>query len=227
MRRSSTPRTILRPTSCSGSDPTGVCGGHRHPIRAVAVRLAWPAFKLRAPLTWGQPASKLELRDPALGRVQVLVWHLLHFRQAAAQPLVVVRSARRDAAHTVRATPACSRRRTAPAGDLVGLVSAALGRGSLAALCPAGHALDAAAPGHPRTGRALERCDAAAHLAALAGPDTRQRRALAVAAAPNRRAQATGPGAPGHGGTFGGDWHTGPVAETPQKSARVAGRARA
>jgi hypothetical protein len=61
-----------------------------------------PAFRLCEPLTWGQPASKLELTDPELGRVQVLVWRLLHFRQAADQPLVVVRIERLDAAHTAR-----------------------------------------------------------------------------------------------------------------------------
>jgi hypothetical protein len=59
-----------------------------------------PAFKLCEPLTWGQPASKLELTDPDLGRVQVLVWHLMHFRRAADQPLIVVRVQRLDAAHT-------------------------------------------------------------------------------------------------------------------------------
>ena len=40
-------------------------------------------------------------------------------------------------------------------------------------------------------------------------------------------AAARRPGAPGHEGTFGHDWYTGAAAETPQKSARVAYRARA
>jgi hypothetical protein len=42
------------------------------------------------------------LCDANLGRVQVLVWRLLHFRQAADQPLVVVRIERLEAAHTAR-----------------------------------------------------------------------------------------------------------------------------
>jgi hypothetical protein len=41
------------------------------------------------------------LRDPQLGPVQVCVWRRLHFRQAARQPLVVVRLERLQAAHTV------------------------------------------------------------------------------------------------------------------------------
>jgi hypothetical protein len=40
------------------------------------------------------PTSKLELCDPDLSRVQVHVWRLLHFRQAAAQSLVAAHTAR-------------------------------------------------------------------------------------------------------------------------------------
>ena len=48
VRRSSTPRTISRPTSCSGCGPTGVCGARRHPIRATAAQPAHgPAYKFR------------------------------------------------------------------------------------------------------------------------------------------------------------------------------------
>ncbi len=151
----------LRPNLCLWGQPPPYPGRGR-PARHG------PAFKLREPLTWGLPASKLELCDPELGRgCKVLVWRLLHFRQAADQPLVVVRIERLEAAHTARdprrALAGLARGRTAPAGDLVGLVLAALRRGSLASVRQAGLALDAAAPGDPRAGRTLERLDAAAH----------------------------------------------------------------
>jgi hypothetical protein len=146
-----------------------------------------PAFKLCEPLTWGQPASKLELTDPDLGRVQVLVWHLMHFRRAADQPLIVVRVQRLDASpyrmRLRRALARLARGRTTAGGNLVGLVLATLRCRSLASLRQAGLALDAAAPGNPRTGRTLERSDAPAHLATLAGTHTRQRHTFAVAQA--------------------------------------------
>ncbi len=207
----------LRPNLCLRGPPPPSPGRGR-PARPG------PAFTLREPLTWGLPASKLELCDPELGRVQVLVWRLLHFRQAADQPLVVVRIERLEAAHTAR-TPACSgwagTGPNRPAGDLVGLVLAALRRGSLASVRQAGLALDAAAPGDPRAGRTLERLDAAAHLASSGWPGHssttcggrgRSRKPLRT----GRRAR----GASGHGRTFGGDWHTGPVAKTPAEKRR-------
>ena len=103
VRRSFRRRTTFRPTSCSGYGPTCACGGHRRPYRGRGrPAVHGPAFKLREPLTWGRPASKLELIDPDLGRVQVLVRRLLHFRPATAEALVVVRLERLDAAHTAR-----------------------------------------------------------------------------------------------------------------------------
>src|SRR5512144_584002 len=68
----------------------------------------------------------------------------------------------------------------------------------------------------------LERADAAAYLAALAGPQLCQRCALALAEAPTGWGQDARTGSSRHGGTFGGDWHTGPRAKTPRKSARMA-----
>lgn len=85
----------LRPNLCLWGPPPPYPGRGRPAVHG-------PAFKLREPLTWGRPASKLELTDPELGRVQVLVWRQLHFRQAADQPLVVVRLELLDAAHTAR-----------------------------------------------------------------------------------------------------------------------------
>lgn len=85
----------LRPNRCLWGPPPPYPGRGRPAVHG-------PAFKLGEPLTWGLPASKLELCDPELGRVQVLVWRLLHFRQAADQPLVVVRIERLEAAHTAR-----------------------------------------------------------------------------------------------------------------------------
>ena len=85
----------LRPNLCLWGPPPPYAGRGRPACHG-------PAFKLREPLTWGQPASKLELIDPQLGRVKVCAWRSLHFRLAAAQPLIVVRIERMDAAHTAR-----------------------------------------------------------------------------------------------------------------------------
>jgi hypothetical protein len=85
----------LRPNLCLWGPPPPYAGRGRPACHG-------PAFKLREPLTWGQPASKLELLDPQLGRVQVCAWRSLHFRRAAQQPLVVLRIERMDAVHTAR-----------------------------------------------------------------------------------------------------------------------------
>ena len=85
----------LRPNLCLWGPPPPYAGRGRPACHG-------PAFKLREALTWGQPASKLELLDPQLGQVKVCVWRCLHFRLAAKQPLVVVRIERMEAAHTLR-----------------------------------------------------------------------------------------------------------------------------
>ena len=177
-----------------------------------------PAFKLREPLTWEQPASKLELIDPQLGRVKVCVWRSLHFRLAAKQPLLVVRIERMEAAHTLRdpgvlwlgwhgAEPpplatwwkdylrrfAVDHWHRFAKQDLYWTLP------HLATPARAQCWSDLMPVVVPTT---------YAHLAALAGPELRQRRSLALAEAPSAWRQDTRTGPPGHGRTFGCDWHT-------------------
>ncbi len=83
----------LRPNLCLWGPPPPYAGRGR-PARHG------PVFNLREPLTWGRPASKLELVDPQLDRVQVSAWRNLHFRQAAGHPLIILRIERMDARHT-------------------------------------------------------------------------------------------------------------------------------
>ena len=220
MRRSSTPRTIspadklfrLRPNLCLWGPPPPYAGRGRPACHG-------PAFKLREPLTWGRPASKLELIDPQLGRVQVLRLARLHFRLAAKQPLVVVRIERLDAAHTARDPGVLwlgwHGRRTTTAGDLVERY------------------LRRFAVDHWHR---FAKQDLHWTLPHLATPEQAQcwsdlmplltwqlwlaRHCVNDVRLPWQKPQAAGaqdagPGPPGHGGTFGGDWHTGPARPNP------------
>lgn len=48
-------------------------------------------FKLNEPTTWSDAESVLELNDPKLQRVRVSLWKNLHFRKAAARPMLLIR----------------------------------------------------------------------------------------------------------------------------------------
>lgn len=53
-------------------------------------------FKLNQPTTWSEATSVLEVNDPKLGRVRVLLWQDLHFRKAATRSLSLLRVERLD-----------------------------------------------------------------------------------------------------------------------------------
>ncbi|MEH2028739.1 MAG: hypothetical protein V7K67_03490 [Nostoc sp.] len=54
-------------------------------------------FKLNESTTWSDAESVLELDDPKLQRVRVSLWKNLHFRKAAARPMLLLRVERLDA----------------------------------------------------------------------------------------------------------------------------------
>lgn len=54
-------------------------------------------FKLSEPTTWSDAESVLELDDPKLQRVRVSLWKNLHFRKAAARPMLLLRVERLNA----------------------------------------------------------------------------------------------------------------------------------
>jgi hypothetical protein len=59
-------------------------------------------FKLSDPATWGEALATLEVTDPRLGRVRLMLWRDLHFRKSPAHPMVVVRIERLEARGTRR-----------------------------------------------------------------------------------------------------------------------------
>ena len=61
-----------------------------------------PALKLRQPTTWYSPDEALCVRDSKLGRVDISVWHNLHFRAAPDRPVTVIHIQRLDARGTRR-----------------------------------------------------------------------------------------------------------------------------
>ena len=61
-----------------------------------------PALNLRRAETWFSPDEALCLRDDKLGRLEITVWHTVHFRQAPDQPVTVIHIQRLDARGTRR-----------------------------------------------------------------------------------------------------------------------------
>ncbi|HVF98255.1 MAG TPA: NF041680 family putative transposase, partial [Chloroflexia bacterium] len=59
-------------------------------------------FKLKDPSTWGNPDELLWVDDPQQGWVSVQVWHNLHFRASADQPMTLLRISRPGARGTRR-----------------------------------------------------------------------------------------------------------------------------
>ena len=59
-------------------------------------------FKLSEPTTWSDAESVLELDDPKLQRVRVSLWKNLHFRKAAARPMLLLRVERLNAQGNLR-----------------------------------------------------------------------------------------------------------------------------
>ena len=59
-------------------------------------------FKLSEPTTWSDAESVLELDDPKLQRVRVSLWKNLHFRKAAACPMLLLRVERLNAQGNLR-----------------------------------------------------------------------------------------------------------------------------
>ncbi|MHC5739292.1 NF041680 family putative transposase [Nostoc sp.] len=59
-------------------------------------------FKLNESTTWSDAESVLELDDPKLQRVRVSLWKNLHFRKAAARPMLLLRVERLNAQGNLR-----------------------------------------------------------------------------------------------------------------------------
>lgn len=59
-------------------------------------------FKLKDPASWGNTDELLWVDDPQQGWVLVQVWHSLHFRASATQPMTVIRISRPGARGTRR-----------------------------------------------------------------------------------------------------------------------------
>lgn len=53
-------------------------------------RLHGKKFKLNDPQTWIEAVQTLNINDPKLGRLQIRLWHNLHFRRAALHPMSIV-----------------------------------------------------------------------------------------------------------------------------------------
>jgi len=85
----------LRPNICLWGPPPPY-SGHGRP------RVHGDKFKPKDPTTWGPPAEVLEVEDPELGRVRILLWRDQHFRKSPKHPTIVVRVERLDARGTRR-----------------------------------------------------------------------------------------------------------------------------
>ena len=48
-------------------------------------------FKFNAPETWTEPTTTIEVSDPKIGRLQVMLWSDFHFRGASERPMQILR----------------------------------------------------------------------------------------------------------------------------------------
>ena len=85
----------LRPNLNLAGPPGAYKGRGRHPIHG-------DKFKFKDPQTWKKPERSLEMNDPDLGQLQVMIWKDLHFRKAAGCPLLVARLERLESKGTRR-----------------------------------------------------------------------------------------------------------------------------
>ena len=182
----------LRPTRCLWGPPPPYSGKGRP-------RIHGEKFKVKDPSTWPSPAATLETDDPKLGRVRILQWNDLHFRQAPDHPMVVIRIERLDARNTRR--------------DPKEFWLAWQGEAPPPSL-------DASQGENPRAGGVLECSDADAHLAALAGKGHRWGSSTAVAKTPGASHPRTG--VSGDGRSFDADWYAGCATQTPRKVSGMA-----
>jgi len=83
----------LRPNLNLAGPPGAYKGRGRHPIHG-------DKFKFKDPQTWKKPEHSLEMNDPDLGQLQVMIWKDLHFRKAAGCPLLVARLERLESKGT-------------------------------------------------------------------------------------------------------------------------------
>jgi hypothetical protein len=70
--------------------------------RGTKQRKHGPPLKLKHAATWHDPDAWLGVQDDKLGRVEIMVWHDLHFRKAPDREVTVIRIHRLDARGTRR-----------------------------------------------------------------------------------------------------------------------------
>ncbi|MEI2578052.1 NF041680 family putative transposase [Scytonema sp. PRP1] len=87
----------LRSNLCLWSSPAPYSGRGRP-------RIHGNKFKLSDTGTWTTPAQILEQNDPKLGRIQIRVWHELHFRAAAKHSMSLILVERLNSDGSLRVT---------------------------------------------------------------------------------------------------------------------------